>query len=71
MNIKLNARDYRKRRVERLEWKSISFSEIKKGDTFRLFDDTDNPIEVGKPYKAENDAYLNENQIWTVIGRSL
>jgi len=57
------------RRVEKLEngeWKAIKFSEIKDGDTFRLFDDGENPIETGKPIKAESDAFLGENNIYAV-----
>lgn len=54
----------RERRTERLEgnkWKPIPFSEIKKGDTFRLFDDGDDPFEIGKPYEASGDAFLGPN----------
>jgi len=59
----------KERRTERLEgnkWKPIPFSEIKMGDTFRLFDDGDDPFEVGRPYEAGSDAFLNPNGIYAV-----
>ena len=49
------------------EWVKSDFKNIKAGDTFRLFDDNipvtyNNKTEL----KAINDAYLNENNIYTV-----
>lgn len=60
----------KERKVERLEngeWKPIIFADIKKGDTYRLFDEDPDPIETGEPYIAESDAFLGENNVWTVL----
>ncbi len=57
------------RRTERLrknKWEPCNFMDLKKGDIFRLFDDGENPIEIGQPYIATSDAYLNVDKIGAV-----
>jgi hypothetical protein len=39
-------------------WESYNMANIKIGDIFRLFDDSENPIEIGEPYIATEDVKL-------------
>ena len=49
------------------EWVKSDFKNIKAGDTFRLFDDNVPVTYKNKTeLKAINNAYLNENNIYTV-----
>lgn len=47
-------------------WKPYNFMDLKKGDIFRLFDEDDNPIEIGSPYIAIGDAYLNKAKVGSI-----
>ena len=49
------------------EWVKSDFKNIKAGNIFRLFDDNIPVIYRNKTeFKAINNAYLNENNIYTV-----
>jgi hypothetical protein len=57
---KVNPEPNKNRRVEIFiddEWVESYFLEILAGDVFRLFDDCENPVEVGEEYYALSGAY--------------
>jgi hypothetical protein len=54
---------------EKQGWEKINFREIKKGDLFRLFEPTGEPVisEFGEiEFLAFKNAYINEDGIWKV-----
>lgn len=50
------------------EWREIPFMELKRGDTFRLFEPTGEIVAAGKytEFVADTDAYLNEEGVGTI-----
>lgn len=62
-----NDNDARRTEIKRgWMWKPYNFMDLKKGDIFRLFDEGDDPAEIGAPCIALNDAFLNDDQIGTI-----
>lgn len=61
-----------KRKVERLltnlEFESCSMSLLRKDDQFRMFEPTGEPVQVLEDtiFVAYGNAFLNEDQIWTI-----
>jgi len=62
-----NDKDTRRTEIKRgWMWKPYDFMDLKKGDIFRLFDEDDDPVEIGTPNIATGDAFLNDDEIGSI-----